>query len=652
MAGGPLRSVVQYLRRFTGAADAAALSDGELLERFVEQHEEAAFEALLNRHGPLVLGVCRRVLHDAHEADDAFQATFLVLVRKAGSIGKRDSVGSWLYGVAYRTALKARTEAARRREHERKAVDMATAGPIGDMAWHELRPVLDEELNRLPEKYRAPVVLCYLEGRTNEEAARELGWTKGTVSGRLARARDLLRQRLTRRGLALSAGLFVTALAQQVALAAVPAPLAGSTLQAASLVAAGEWAAAGALSAPVAALTEGVLQAMLLTKLKTAAAVVLALCVVGTGAGVATRQVVTGRQADVEEERAALSDPAPAPELKEDKDLLQGTWTLVSGEQEGKAVHAELIGFLHLVFAGEKLTLRIVDEDREGTYQLDPSKKPNEIDLIFGGDTGKGIYLLEGDALKVCWTEGGQERPSEFTAKQGSRRMLLVLKREAPARAEEPRDPEKKKRVQEVKNRLATTGNLKQIGLALHNYHDTYGRLPPAALYSKDGKPLLSWRVLVLPFLEQDNLYRQFKLEEPWDSPHNKKLLMHMPNVYAPVGVSTPEPHTTFYQVFVGQGTLFEGIQGTRFDRVTDGMSTTILAVEAGEPVPWSKPQDLTYEENKPLPKLGGQFPTFSYLVLADGSVRHIAKKFDEAMFRRMITCADGQVVDPSKLDR
>jgi RNA polymerase sigma factor (sigma-70 family) len=418
MPRGPLSSVMHYFRRLPSTPTAGELTDGELLQHFVDRQEEEAFEALLQRHGPLVLGVCRRVLHDADAADDAFQATFLVLVRKAGSIGKRESVGSWLYGVAHRTALKARAEAARRHALERKACEMPTVEPIADMAWYELRPVLDEELSRLPEKYRAPVVLCYLQGKTNTEAARLLGWTKGTVSGRLARARDLLRQRLTRRGLTLSAGLFVTALAQNTVQAAVPTQLAGSTLHAAAVVSGGTLPAAGVLPAPVAALTQGVLRAMFVTKLKVAATALLAVCVLGAGAGMAAHQVLISVHGDGSE-----SQP------QSDQELLQGTWHVVSDEAEGEAMPAGLAQTFRrsFIFTADKVALKAGNQMNDGVYKLDTTKKPKEIDLVVGDDTRLGIYQLEGKTLRLCLH--AKERPTAFATTKGSRLSLLVLER-------------------------------------------------------------------------------------------------------------------------------------------------------------------------------------------------------------------------------
>jgi RNA polymerase sigma factor (sigma-70 family) len=270
MATSPTSKVADHLRRLA-RQDGAGATDGELLRVFVQARDEAALSALVRRHGPMVWGVCRRLLRSHHDAEDAFQATFLVLVRKAATVRDPQKVANWLYGVAHQTAVRVRATAARRRERpvadvpERAAKD---PGP-GD----DLLALLDQELSRLPDKYRVVLVLCDLEGRTRKEAARQLGCPEGTVGGRLARARALLAKRLARHGLTVPAGA--------LAAVGVPAALATSTARAASLLAAGQ-AAAGLVSAEVAALTKGVIKAMLVQKARTFAVMMLAtVCVAG-----------------------------------------------------------------------------------------------------------------------------------------------------------------------------------------------------------------------------------------------------------------------------------------------------------------------------------------------------------------------------------
>jgi RNA polymerase sigma factor (sigma-70 family) len=199
MVKGQLDQEQSALGRGSCAPCAKEPSDRRLLERYTRHQDETAFQALVARHGPMVLGVCKRVLHHAQDAEDAFQATFLVLVRKTGSIGQPELLANWLYRVAHHTALKARANAARRSKNQRQAVSRPTPDPLLEVAWRELRALLDQELSRLPEKYRAPLVLCYLQGKTNEEAARQLGWPPGSMSARLARGRVMLRDRLAGR---------------------------------------------------------------------------------------------------------------------------------------------------------------------------------------------------------------------------------------------------------------------------------------------------------------------------------------------------------------------------------------------------------------------------------------------------------------------
>jgi RNA polymerase sigma factor (sigma-70 family) len=286
--------LIRHLRKIVLLQDDGGMPDGQLLKCFLGQRDEAAFAALVRRHGPMVLGVCRRILHNAHDAEDAFQATFLVLVRKARSIGRPELLGNWLYGVAYRTALAARGATAKRRARER---DTAKPEAVEEDGMKELAALVDRELVQLPEKYRVPIVLCDLEGKTRKEAARQLGWPEGTMHGRLARGRILLARRLRRQGIAFSSGTMAALLAQSAACADVPASVAVSTIQAAGLVAAGPAAAAGVISPKVAALAEGVVKVMLLSKLKATVAVVLVLGFLMTGAAVLTYRAATARGA-------------------------------------------------------------------------------------------------------------------------------------------------------------------------------------------------------------------------------------------------------------------------------------------------------------------------------------------------------------------
>jgi RNA polymerase sigma factor (sigma-70 family) len=234
---------------------AAEPDDEELLGLVLGDNEavtEAAFRALVSRHGPMVLGVCRQILGRAHDAEDAFQATFLVLAQRAGSIRNKRVLAGWLHEVAYRTAVRAKARSAHRRTLEKEAAKVSGGGRRSESAWIDLGPVLHEEINRLPGAYRSAVVLCYLEGRTNEEAAALLQWPVGTVKGRLSRARAILRSRLTRRGLALSAALLMARLAQRaVSAGVVPPGLAEATARGAVAVARGAPAGTAAVASHV-----------------------------------------------------------------------------------------------------------------------------------------------------------------------------------------------------------------------------------------------------------------------------------------------------------------------------------------------------------------------------------------------------------------
>jgi RNA polymerase sigma factor (sigma-70 family) len=524
MSTEPLRHLLRGLHRLTEPVG-GGLTDAQLLERYLTARDQAAFEVLFWRHGPMVLGVCRRLLRHEQDAEDVFQATFLVLVRKAASIGKREAVGSWLYKVAYRAALAARARSAERTLRERPGAEAAAAPASESPNWSDLQPVLDAELMRLPEPYRAAFVLCYLEGKTLEEAGRQLGCARGTIASRLARARERLRRGLARRQVTVTAVGLAAATAEN-ALAAVPPGLAGGTLQAV-LSGTSAPATAAMVSARVLALTEGVLRTMYLIKVKNVLTVLLAIVLIGSVAGIAGSGLLDGVAANPPEQ------PEPA-----------------AVAQKGKK-----------------------------------AAQPK-------------VDAPEPDPLRQ-------------------------------------RDSQRK---------------LKMIGLALHNHHDTYKYLPPPAIYSKDGEPLLSWRVAILPWLEQDNLYRQFKLDEPWDSEHNQKLLAQMPDVYAPPGKPAKMVGGTYYQAFVGKDTAFEPKRKLKFAQFTDGLSNTLAVVEAAKPVPWTKPEDVPYAAGKPLPKLGGLFGGHFNGLVMDGSVQLFSKNADPETLRKLITRNGGEIVDFERL--
>jgi RNA polymerase sigma factor (sigma-70 family) len=276
MAASPFGFVLQHVRKLAASPAVEQASDAHLLERFHRDGDEIAFTALVERHAGLVWNVCRSILRSWHDAEDTFQATFLTLARKPGSIRHREAVAGWLAGVAYHLALKVRDTAARRRVHEERAAVPRAPDPFLDMTLRDLHCVLYEELRRLPEKCRAPLVLCYLEGRTHEQAARQLGWTKDTVRGRLNRGRERLRARLTRRGITLSAGLLTTALAT----AAAPSAVVANTVQLALAQAAGS-AVAGAVAPPWAGFFGGTANVLLTAKGKLTLLVLLVLGLLG-----------------------------------------------------------------------------------------------------------------------------------------------------------------------------------------------------------------------------------------------------------------------------------------------------------------------------------------------------------------------------------
>lgn len=610
MVKNTLLPILTYLRKVLGASANSGVSDADLLERYVAERDQAAFELLLWRHAAMVLHVCCQVLGDANAAEDAFQATFLVFVRKAGSIGRRESLGAWLYRVAYHIALKERTRRQKRTATPAE-LDLLEAPAESDVAeQRELRRIVCEEVNRLPPKYRAPIVACFFEGKTHQEAALQLGWPLGTVAGRLARARELLHRRLLRRGVTLALGAILGALSVRTAQAALTG-LVDSVIHTTRLLMAGQ-AASAVVSPSIAALAKGVLHAMYWTKLKIGLVTLLLAGIGGVGVTLLATQ---------EQKHPPTPNRGPSPQ----------PW-------QGPVV--------------DRVQAQANEPDVED-YQ--PAEEP-------------------------------------------------------PSQAPSPEEAAKLAR-----NMAQSRLNLRKLALAMINYADTYnGQMPLAATVGKNGKALLSWRVELLPYIEEQALYNQFKRDEPWNSPHNIKLLSKMPAVFAPPGVKTQRPYSTYYQVFVSNSSsgnaaaggagapgmpggmrggppgmmppggmapglgIRPGMPGGMpampggmgppgsFSPITafvkgkamrypasfvDGTSNTILIVEAGNPVPWTKPEDLHYAEDEPLPELGGLFPDVFHAVFADGKVHTLTRKFSEKQMRRAITINDGEVLDWTKIE-
>jgi RNA polymerase sigma factor (sigma-70 family) len=425
--GGPLLAFIRTL------AASGGLTDGELLHRFAARRDESAFAALMQRHGPMVLGLCRSLLGHAQDAEDVFQATFLVLVRKPAAVGKPASVASFLHGVAYRLAMRARAEAARRRVHERQAGAMPKDDPPDDVLWRDLRPILHQEVERLPRRYRLPVVLCYLEGKTNEEAAQLLGVPRGTVLSRLSRARDRLRRCLTRRGLTIAGGAMAALLSQKAAPAAVPPVLAETTLRAALHFAAGS-ATAGAAVSGAAAHAEGMLRAAAAARLKWAAVLLVGLAVVGAGAGaLAYRERTPPAGEAVRVELPRLISRAFPP----NNDRLQGTWRVTAAQQDGRLL--DVLNGRRLVFRGNRFVLDagaaevrglVPTAGLEGKFVLQPAS-PRRIDLLEARWPLRGIYALDGKTLTLCLAAGDDRaRPTQWATAPGDQRLLLVLQQD------------------------------------------------------------------------------------------------------------------------------------------------------------------------------------------------------------------------------
>lgn len=443
-----MNTVLCYLRKLAAVENSRSLGDRELLRRFVEERDEAAFATLVERHGPLVLGVCRRTLRNEQDAEDVLQATFLVLVRKAGSISRQDAVGSWLYGVAHRLALKVRAQTARWQAAQEKYAAEATRPTATDsLSVAESQRLLDEELQCLPEKYRAPILLCCLEGKSRDEAARELGWAAGAVKIRLERGRDLLRRRLARRGLTLSTALFTTLLATDAVAATLPVRLVANLVEVGMKFAAGQ-SLTGLVPASVHTLAQGMLQAMAAAKLKAAASIVLLVGVLGAGAGAFTYMRL-GRISETPHElpsnefafgrpRAqSLSEPAAVEETRPESSLPAPV--PASAEKSDPRPESRTAAGVIRSVQGDRQALTVRIQEMDTTYPL-----ASEVRVFIDGREARLDDLRAAYRVKITLTEDekqilrvaaeGQVVSCSLRTVDADRHTIMVLWRQGDLR--------------------------------------------------------------------------------------------------------------------------------------------------------------------------------------------------------------------------
>jgi RNA polymerase sigma factor (sigma-70 family) len=423
----PKPTLLSELHRLFGAESAARLLDGQLLDGFKTTQEQVAFATLVRRHGPMVLNVCRRVLHNDSDADDTFQATFLILARKAGGIGKRQALAAWLHKVAYRVALQSRADRAARQGHEQEAPARLGEDPLAAITARELLTVLDEELLGLPERLRAPLILCYLEEQTQENAAKFLRLSERTLRRRLEQGREALRRRLERRGLALPAAFLAAATLQRSAEAALPALLVSSTVKAAVRAAAGDTLAT-VTSVHTAKLAAGTLKAMAVGKVSKVAVAAITVALVGSGMSIfAFRGMGSGSELQSQAERTAEAprirgkqpDPSrnnwnPMKPAVADNQGVEVTFAGRVVDADGKSVSNVDVGVIFTCKDSgrggdlfHKLeTLGPVKTDNDGRFRL-PPKQLNweayrQVQLVASAD-GHGL------AWKDLYAEGSKE---------------------------------------------------------------------------------------------------------------------------------------------------------------------------------------------------------------------------------------------------
>lgn len=661
-----------------------AEQDGAWLLRFVKHHDGEAFAKIVQRHAAMVHAVCRRVLGNMADAEDANQATFLILAKRAHTIRQQKDVGGWLFGVARRVALQASRQRQRREAREKRAATPALHLSHDLLIAQEAAQVCDAELLKLPLRYRQAVVLCCVEGLPKSLAARRLGWPEGTVASCVARGKKLLAQRLIRRGVlpALAAAVLSTPVVQ-----AIPPSLETVSTSAVALLSGRSLtniALPGAIQLFYKVLSTMSFQKRLLFMICSAC-----LVLVGPGLLLGWHLLITPTDPLTENDPVVQqeeSKPVSMPKKAEtDQERLQGRWKLVavvSNSPETKNPFSiNAIGSM-IEFKGDKF-IRVAADGKNDivpgmVFRMNDRVQPKELDVTFSnGITEPGLYALDTDTLLICESDannnGKRIRPIEISAARNGSTRIAVYRRVTAAgtpSAEEVRIAEE--------TMISKVGrSLQACLIAMHNYHNDYTQLPQPAIFEKStGKPLLSWRVMLLPYLEQGELYKQFKLDEPWDSEHNKKLISKMPAVFAHPGTKAAADFKTHYRVFVAPANTPEGkknlyapifslspTEKPTLEKLTlaDGTSNTIAVVESTDAVIWTKPDEILIEHDEsPIPSLGA-IPNSPYFVAThfDGA-NHLYKRVSSnntvitswyyRCLRQMIGWKDGMNNDVSSI--
>jgi RNA polymerase sigma factor (sigma-70 family) len=623
-------------------------TDEALLSQFSISGDESPFAQLIARHGPSVYGFSRRLVNRVEDAEDIYQAAFLVLARKAKRLRHHRSILDWLLQVVRKLAADVRRGEQRRLRREKRAAQLpvpATASLLAES--REAAKILVEELSKLPPKLREPLLLCYWEGLSKPEAAKRLHWPEGTVSGRLFRGKALLRVRLERRGLlpAVAAALTGGAVCSQAAMRSIDfAALKTAFFQSGKL--------APLVPLGVLTLYRGALISMWLNKVK--------LTLVGLSLIAALLWVGSGFLG-TSEAHAPLANssvlPEPIQNIANDKEQLQGTWYSIA------VLNADLLSSpdlertkqmqnAQITFTNDTVTI-LDTPDRAAIamkYSLGQPTigrlRPIDFETVRG--VVKSVYLLEGGVLMLRF--GGAQRPEQLAIDGQS--QLYILQRKRP-QANPPQVIPNKPPIDSIEGIIAK--NMLDISQAICNYEKDYQRLPQP-IVDKNGNPLLSWRVAILPYLRFDDLRKQFHDDEPWDSEHNKHLLAKMPAVFSAsesvLMVRTSKQTTTPYRALVGNGAAIDPKKRVSRDaiRKADGLENTLLFVEAAESVPWTKPAEIDFDPTKPLPKLGGRVSDRFGMGTAVPSAGFLPKFVSETTLRKLITYAGGETIDPSEL--